>query len=178
MRSGAARPPCSGRGQSWSPRPPAAGAGQETQEGALVFQGTTRRDALCRAGKERCRAAEDVSVRYTPCSGRAIFKPKAEAAAAASAEPEWLSRPLRDAPAPTMSRAPLSCFWDCGSTSRCCSWRRSSAASGPLLPVSRRVSLPGGFPQNLRPSQGHSGAGSCWRASAGNRAFPAPRTTS
>lgn len=80
-RSGVGRPPCSSRARSWSPRSPAAGAGQETQEGALVFQGTTRRAALCRAGKEQCRAGEDVSLHYTPCSGRAIFKPKAEAAA-------------------------------------------------------------------------------------------------
>lgn len=69
-------------------------------------------------------------------------------------------------------------FWDCGSMSWCLGWRRSSAASRPFLPMSCRVSLPGGFPQCPCPGQGHNGAGSCRRASTGNTALPAPRTTS
>lgn len=114
---------------------------QETQEGALVFQGTAQRDALCRAGKEQCCTGEDVSLHYTPCSGRAIFKPKAEAAAGVAAGPGWFSPFLQDAPSPPMSCAPLSHFWDCGSRSWCLGWRTSEGCEWSPSP---RVLL--GFP--------------------------------
>lgn len=65
-------------------------------------------------------------------------------------------------------RASLSCFGGCRRSSRCLGWRTNEGCPWSPLPVSCWVSLPGGFPQRPRHGQGHSGAGSCRRASAGN----------
>lgn len=143
-----------------SPRSPQPQQGRKRRKGLLFCRGAgggTHCVGQGRSGAARERMCLYI---YTPCAGTTIFNPKAKAAVGVSTGPGWFGM--------LHLHASLSHFWGCRCSSRCLGWRTNEGCLQSPLPVSCWVSLPGGFPRRPRPGQGHSGAGSCRRASAGN----------